>query len=257
MGNVRRWFAWVQRPQLFVGFVVACLCIGALGAIFRHVYATPIIPSSPQVRGAQTDEPSPDCQKVPCLALTFDDGPEPAVTPRVLDILASERINATFFVVGKRVPGNEYLLKRMHAEGHEIGNHSWGHPNLTKMTPAGVDAELEATQRVVAAAGVPAPRILRPPYGAVNDIVKSHAQMSIVKWDIDPEDWRSRDPALISSGILAQAKPGGIILLHDIYPETADALTSTIQQLKGSYQFVTASQLMNLSPGDQGQYFGR
>ncbi|HEU4914595.1 MAG TPA: polysaccharide deacetylase family protein [Candidatus Saccharimonadales bacterium] len=256
MGNVRHRFAWMTRPQLFVGFLVICLCVGALGSVFRAVYASPITTGlSPQVRGAQV-ELELNCHRLPCLALTFDDGPESGVTPRILDILANEHVTATFFVVGKRVPGNEGILRRMHAEGHEIGNHSWSHPNLTKMLPAEVDAELAATQRAVIAAGVPAPRILRPPYGAVNDIVKSHAKMSIVRWDIDPEDWKVRDPALINAGIMAQAKPGGIILLHDIYSETADALTPAIEQLKSRYQFVTVSQLMNLSAGDQGQYFG-
>jgi peptidoglycan/xylan/chitin deacetylase (PgdA/CDA1 family) len=258
MGNVRRRFAWLLRPQLFVGFIVACLCIGALGNVYRSVHASPIVPTpKTDVKGAHTNLPSVDCQKVPCIALTFDDGPDPQVTPRVLDTLAAEHIKATFFVVGRNVAGKEDILRRMHREGHEIGNHSWDHADFTKLSPAQVDAELASTQSAISAAGVPAPRLFRPPYGAVNDMVKNHANMTIVRWDIDPEDWLSRDPVKINESLLAHARPGGIILMHDIYPSTADALTPAIDQLKTHYQFVTASQLMSLSAGDQGQFFGR
>lgn len=258
MGNVRRRFAWILRPQLFVGFIVACLCVGALGNVYRSVHASPITPSfKTEVKGANTTIPSVDCQKVPCLALTFDDGPDPQVTPRVLDILAAERIKATFFVVGRNVAGKEDILRRMHREGHEIGNHSWDHADFTKLSPAQVDAELAATQGAISGAGVPAPRLFRPPYGAVNDVVKNHANMTIVRWDIDPEDWLNRDPVKIDESLMAHARPGSIILMHDIYLTTADALIPAIDQLKTQYQFVTVSQLMNLSAGDQGQFFGR
>lgn len=258
MGNVQRWFAWVLRPQLFVGFIAACLCVGALGNVYRPVHASPVTPSTKAaVKGAQTNIPSVDCQRVPCIALTFDDGPDRQVTPRVLDILTAERVKATFFVVGRNVPGKEDILKRMYREGHEIGNHSWDHADFTKLSPAQIDAELAATQGSISAAGVPAPRLFRPPYGAVNDVVKNHANMTIVRWDIDPEDWLTRDPAKIDESLLAHAHPGGIILMHDIYPTSADALIPVIDQLKTRFQFVTASQLMNLSAGDQGQFFGR
>jgi peptidoglycan/xylan/chitin deacetylase (PgdA/CDA1 family) len=145
----------------------------------------------------------------------------------------------------------------MHAEGHEIGNHSWSHADFTKLTPAEVDSQLRMTQAAIAKAGVPTPQVFRPPYGAVNDMVKGHARMTIVRWDIDPADWEVMDAAKIHESILGQAKPGGIVLMHDIYPTTADALDSSILDLKArGYQFVTVSQLMNLDPGDQGQYFG-
>ena len=260
MGEVRRYFRWLKHPQLFIGFVAACLCLGAISNIVRVATAVPADVVFPRrVKGAQISHlpPEPNCAVVACLALSFDDGPEPTVTPRVLDILDREHVHATFFVVGRRVAGNESILRRMHQEGHEIGNHSWDHADFTKLSPAQMDEELRQTQLAISNAGVPAPRLFRPPYGAVNDAVKAHSHMAIVRWDIDPADWESLDSGKILESVLAQAKPGGIILMHDIYGTTADALDPAIQQLEArGYQFVTVSQLMNLSPGDQGQYFG-
>lgn len=260
MTRVKIRLGWILRPQLFVGFLAVCLCVSALGNISRATRDTVAssLMSRPVVKGAAITAPAPDCAKVPCIALSFDDGPNAAVTPRVLDILASEHVKATFFLVGRRVPGNEGLLHRMYTEGHEIGNHSWDHADFTKLTPAQMDQEIAATQQAIVAAGVPAPHLFRPPYGAVNDAVRSHTNnMAIVRWDIDPADWEVLDAAKITQSVLEHAKPGGIILMHDIYPTTADALTPAIDQLKLTYQFVTVSQLMQLSPGDQGQFFGR
>lgn len=251
---------WILRPQLFVGFLVICLCVGAANTMYRASYGNgrSSLASHPAVNGTSTSLPVPDCAATPCIALSFDDGPNAEVTPRVLDILAAENVKATFFIVGKRVSGNEPLLRRIYAEGHEIGNHSWDHADFTKLVPDQMDDELLSTQQAIVNAGVPVPHLFRPPYGAVNDAVRSHVNnMAIVRWDIDPADWEVLDAAKINESIVAQARPGGIILMHDIYRTTADALAPAIAQLKAHYQFVTVSQLMQLSPGDQGQFFGR
>lgn len=259
MGEVRRHFRWLANPQLFVGFAVACLCLGAINNIVRAASNSGIDNVHPKhVKGVHIQQNAlPNCAVVACIALSFDDGPDQQVTPRVLDILNQEHVNATFFIVGQRVAGQEAILRRAYAEGNEIGNHSWNHPDLTKLSPAEVDNQIRMTQTAITNAGVPAPRLFRPPYGAVNEVVKSHARMAIIRWDIDPADWEALDAVKIQEGVLAQAKPGGIILMHDIYPTSADALRPAIDTLKArGYQFVTVSQLMHLAPGDQGQYFG-
>jgi peptidoglycan/xylan/chitin deacetylase (PgdA/CDA1 family) len=191
------------------------------------------------------------------MALTFDDGPDPKVTPRILDILASHQIKATFFVVGKRVGGQEALLRRIHTEGHEIGNHSWSHPSFTKLSTADMEQQLRATQQAIVRAGVPAPTLFRPPYGAVDTAVLGHARMTIVRWDIDPADWEVKDAQRIKDHLIAHAHAGGIALLHDVHPSTADALELVLPELTPRYHFVTASHLLNVTPGDQGMYFGR
>ncbi|MEK7153627.1 MAG: polysaccharide deacetylase family protein, partial [Patescibacteria group bacterium] len=228
-------------------------------SVFRSVSALSRMPyhsNEPAVKGATAPQ-SPDCAVLPCMALTFDDGPHEMITPRVLDILAQQDVKATFFIVGSRVAGREQLVKRAYRDGHEVGNHSWSHPDLRTLSPADVELQLRLSQAAIAGAGVPAPRVFRPPYGAVDHMVQGHVNMTIVRWNIDPEDWKVKDAAEIQRKMLLYARPGGIILMHDTDPATADALGPALQALKTQYQFVTVSQLLRLSPGDQGQYFGR
>lgn len=256
----RGYLRWIWKPQALIGFVVLCLFVGALSGAARS--AAVIRPDRlfrpPHVHGASVERLSrPDCNVKPCLALTFDDGPNEVITPQILDTLGSREVKATFFVVGQEVAGREAILQREYREGHEIGNHSWNHPDLTGLTPGDAEAQIRATQLAIASAGVPMPRLLRPPYGAIDDMVAGHTRLTIVRWNIDPEDWKSKDPAKIHQKIVQDAKPGGIILLHDLEQATATALGPAIDSLKPYYQFVTVSQLLDLSPGDPGQYFGR
>jgi peptidoglycan-N-acetylglucosamine deacetylase len=251
-----RIFAWICRPQALVGLVALCLCVAAFGWVLRPTGGA-LTSHSPSPPLQQSIQPAPDCAVRPCIALTFDDGPNPQVTPHILDILARHQVKASFFLVGMRIAGQEHIVQRTYREGHEIGNHSWSHPNLSKLTAEEAAQQIQVTQRSIAMAGVPAPKILRAPYGAVNVAVVAHSNLSIVGWNVDPEDWRSQDPVKINEQLMAQVRPGAIILLHDIYPATMAALEPALVALRSQYQFVTVSQLLNLSPGDQGQYFGR
>lgn len=259
MKRVRAHFGWLKNPQLLIVAVSVCLFAGALGNIIR---TTPLEPVgsyphgfSPRVKGAATTVLS-RCSVTPCIALTFDDGPNASTTSQILDILDAEHVHATFFLVGQRVKGNEALVRRMYRSGNEIGNHSWNHPDFTKLNQAQVTDQIQRTQGAIIAAGVPAPHLLRPPYGAVNPAILDQLHMTVVNWNVDSDDWHLTDPAKIDANVLNAAQPGRIILMHDIYPTTVTALRPAIDALKTKYQFVTVSQLMNLSPGDQGQYFG-
>jgi peptidoglycan/xylan/chitin deacetylase (PgdA/CDA1 family) len=199
----------------------------------------------------------PDCSVLPCIALTFDDGPDRRITPQVLDMLAREGIKATFFLVGREVPGKEDLVRRIYAEGHEIGNHTYNHPRLTQLSGEAIEAEVAATQAAIARAGVPLPEIMRPPYGDVSPLVRAHVQLPMIRWDVDTEDWKTRDAVLIYQHLLQYAHPGAVMLLHDTHQSTVDALGPALQALRAQYQFVTVSQLLGVSAGDQGQYFSR
>jgi peptidoglycan-N-acetylglucosamine deacetylase len=253
-----RIFNWMCRPQAVVGFVVICLCVSACSSMLRpHGGTSQSHFGSARPPAPAFIAPHVDCAAKPCIALTFDDGPNPAVTPHILDILAQQQVKATFFVVGMRVAGNEHMLQREYREGHEIGNHSWSHPDLSKLTTEEAEQQIQATQQAIAMAGVPAPRILRPPYGAVDTAVLAHSNLSIVRWNVDPEDWKNQDPPKIFEQVMTHVRPGAVILLHDIYPSTVAVLEPLLIALKPHYQFLTASQLLNLSPGDQGQFFGR
>jgi peptidoglycan/xylan/chitin deacetylase (PgdA/CDA1 family) len=250
---------WMRQPQLLATFVVVCLCIGALGSLAKSMAAPPSIApkrQSPSVKGIHT-QAIPNCAVAACIALSFDDGPNDAVTPRILDILERQQVKATFFLVGQHVAGREPTVRRMYSDGHEIGNHSWSHADFSKLSPAEVDSQIRLAQAAIAGAGVPAPRLFRPPYGSVDQVVMSHVGMTVVRWNIDPEDWKVRNAAAIHQKVMADARPGGIILMHDTDPATADALEPILIDLKQHYRLITVSQLMRLSPGDQGQYFGR
>jgi peptidoglycan/xylan/chitin deacetylase (PgdA/CDA1 family) len=264
-------FRWLGRPQLFVGFMIICLCMGGAGTSI-HGGHPPLAAAAKGQTAAAASEPLPDTSPPPkplpppapvdcaleaCLALTFDDGPDPIKTPQILDILARNQVHATFFLVGREVPGHEDLVLRAHEEGHEIGNHSWNHQNFTQLSPTAMQGQIASTQAAIIAAGVPAPSLFRPPYGAVDASVKSHVGMPLIRWDIDTEDWRTHNAQQVTAHLINDAHPGGIVLMHDKYDATTQALEPALQVLKQHYHFVTISQLLDLSPGDQGQYFGR
>jgi peptidoglycan-N-acetylglucosamine deacetylase len=198
-----------------------------------------------------------NCAQVACLALTFDDGPNPDATPLVLSALEQAQVPATFFVVGSRAATLPGLLQQMHRDGDEIGDHSWSHPDMTTLSPDQVAAQISMTQAAVVAAGVPAPTLFRPPYGAINDVMKSQIQLPFILWNDDPVDWQTLNPAKVVAATEAQAQPGAIVELHDIYQTTGQAMPQLISDLKQHYQLVTVSQLLDLEPGQTGEYFSR
>jgi peptidoglycan/xylan/chitin deacetylase (PgdA/CDA1 family) len=160
-------------------------------------------------------------------------------------------------VVGTRAAAMPQILQRAYQGGHEIGNHSWSHPDLTTLPRDQVQAQVMQTQAAVVAAGIPAPRLFRPPYGAMNAMVKSQIHLTLAMWNVDPEDWGAKDPSKLAERVIAGAKPGGVVDLHDIDSATVAALPAILQNLKSRFQLVTMSQLFNLAPGQRGEFFGR
>ncbi len=198
-----------------------------------------------------------DCAEAACMALTFDDGPDPRYTPKVLDILAQHKTHATFFLVGTRAAAHPDIVRRIHQEGHEIGNHSWDHANLTRLSAGEIRDQVSRTQAAIIAAGVPAPRWFRPPYGAVNAQVRAHVPLALALWNVDPEDWGKKNHHLIKDHINAHAGRGRIVDLHDMHGPTVEALPIIIQDLSGQYKLVTMSQLFGDQTGHRGEFYGR
>jgi peptidoglycan/xylan/chitin deacetylase (PgdA/CDA1 family) len=179
------------------------------------------------------------------LALTFDDGPG-ADTPRLLDALKKYRAHATFFVIGNRVGRFGTAIQREVAEGNEIGNHSWNHSDLTRLDGAAIEHQIQDTQTAIRqVTGGYAPRLVRPPYGAINSGVSTHlGGLTPTLWTVDTLDWRDRDTGVIFSRVMASAQNKSIILLHDIHPKSVDAAILAIRQLRAQgWQLVTVSQL--------------
>lgn len=185
----------------------------------------------------------------PYIALTFDDGPSKATTPRLLDILAKRNIKVTFFVLGENAKENPEILKRELAEGHEIANHSWNHPDLSKKSDDVVHGQIQQTQDTVFEITGIKPKLLRPPYGALSERQKKWVNeqfgLKIILWEVDPNDWRKPGAPVIAHRILEGTRPGSIILSHDIHAQTVDAMAETLDGLlaKG-FKFVTVSELI-------------
>ncbi len=183
------------------------------------------------------------------VAMTFDDGPHPQNTTRLLDILRARNIKATFYVIGRSVDLYPQVVRRTVAEGHEIGNHSHTHRLLSKLGDSELRQEMSRCRdAVVRAAGVQ-PRTMRPPYGGLlqrqREIVHSEFGYPVIMWSVDPLDWKNRNSGLITSRILAGASSGGIVLAHDLHATTVDAMPVTLDGLlRRGFKFVTVSQLL-------------
>ena len=184
----------------------------------------------------------PEGQKL--IALTFDDGPRRSTTTRLLDGLAERGVKATFCLSGAQIENNEDVVRRMDEEGHQIGIHTFDHVKLTGLSRADFDAQVERTRAALKGVLGHNDFLLRPPYGMLDDGVRAMAGCPILLWSIDPEDWRDRDGARVAAEVTAQARDGGIILMHDIFPESVDAALEIVDALHAQgYLFCTVEEL--------------
>lgn len=190
---------------------------------------------------------------MPYIAMTYDDGPHPQNTPRLLDMLRERNIKATFYVIGRSVNMYPHIVRRIVAEGHEIGNHTWTHRKLTALSNSQVRWEMNKTRdAIVAACGVQ-PRTMRPPYGALRQnqrawIYKEYGYPTVL-WNVDPEDWRRPGVSVVTSRIVSRTRNGSIVLAHDLHKPTVDAMPGTLDGLlRRGFKFVTVSQLLSLNP---------
>jgi peptidoglycan/xylan/chitin deacetylase (PgdA/CDA1 family) len=166
--------------------------------------------------------------------LTFDDGPG-YHTEQILDILKRYNVHATFYVVGRNVPGNISTMRRIHQEGHAIGNHSYNHADLSRLTKAQVLQELSTTQLAIQQACGVTPTAFRPPYGAVNSTVREVAAslgLSVDLWNVDPDDWLQPGTNEIVRQVLGHDRAGSVVLLHILHTQTVDALPAIIEGIR-------------------------
>lgn len=177
------------------------------------------------------------------IAITFDDGPN-YNTNKILNILEKYDAKATFFVLGSRIHGNEYILKRMVSNGNEIGNHTYSHLLLTKYKENKIREEIETTSDLIFDVTKKKPRLLRPSYGSFNKTIKKLAGSPIIIWDIDTLDWKYHNSNKIKDKILKYVSDGDIILMHDTYVATLNAVEMVIPELKKQgYKIVSVSEL--------------
>ncbi|WP_159770463.1 polysaccharide deacetylase family protein [Streptomyces sp. HM190] len=184
-----------------------------------------------------------DCRKVRCVALTFDDGPV-TDTRRLLRTLKERDVRATFYVVGKNAQRYPATVRDASLAGHQIGNHSWDHADLTKLGAAKVASQFSRADAAIKQATGKKPTTVRAPYGAHDATVRAAAGRPLVHWSVDTLDWKYRDTARLIRTVGAQTRPGDIVLLHDIHRTTVDAVPGIITALTArGFHFVTVDQL--------------
>ena len=188
------------------------------------------------------------------LALTFDDGPSGRFTRRLLDGLKDRDVKATFLLCGYRVVDYPKEAARIAAEGHEIGLHGYSHSPMNTMTESQVATEIRKTAALLPGGVV----FLRPPGGKFNDATLTAAKqagLAILSWSLDPKDWACDDASTITARVVAKAKDGDVILLHDMSDSSVTAALRVIDQLEArGFRFVTVSKLaeikgVTLEPG--------
>ena len=191
------------------------------------------------------------------VALTFDDGPRPPFTDAILDVLRDQGIVATFFLVGQNAQRHPELARRIVREGHAVGNHGWAHRALDELSNAAAHDEIARGARAIRQATGVQPRILRPPFGALDrrirgreGIAADHGQ-TLVMWSVETRDWATRSPLEVAVGTLRQVQPGAVVLLHDGGGNREHVVTATRWMVghlaRQGYRFVTVPQLLELA----------
>ena len=195
----------------------------------------------------------PDCKKLKCIALTYDDGPFPYTT-RLANIMREEKVKATFFMLGENVKQYPQAVKDLKAAGSELANHSWSHPNLPGLSNSGMRSQLARTNDAIKeVAGVDV-TLMRPPYGANNkrlDVVSLELGLAEIYWDVDTLDWKYKDTDRLVDYVLSNAGRDQVVLMHDIHESTVDGSQAIFRGLKKrGFTMVTVSELYpTLRPG--------
>jgi peptidoglycan/xylan/chitin deacetylase (PgdA/CDA1 family) len=189
------------------------------------------------------------------ISLTYDDGPSPGVTDKVLEELRRRKLKATFFMIGNKAEAYPSLAREVADAGHEIANHTYTHPALNRLSADRVDYELQKAQEVIANATGKQADWFRPPYGAFRPAdqgaIPRAKSLGVAMWSVDPRDWAKPGTSSIIQRVTTAAHPGSIILLHDLHSQTAEATGELLDRLlERNYAFATLSQLLGSPYGD-------
>lgn len=221
------------------------------GTYCVHIYAfdeagepTILGMDSVTLTGSRPDFSSGIDPSRPMVALTYDDGPYSPVTLRILDALEAVNGRATFFVVGNRVAGCASVIRRANVMGCQIGNHTWDHTLLTGLPAAEITGEVERCSDAVAEV-IGRPTVLvRPVGGMVDTAVRDAIDTPMILWSVDTKDWETQDAAKTCDAVIGHVQDGDIILMHDLYPATAEASERIIPELvRQGFQLVTVEEL--------------
>ncbi|MCI6534144.1 polysaccharide deacetylase family protein [Bariatricus sp. SGI.161] len=184
-------------------------------------------------------------EEPPKIAITFDDGPSSQCTGRLLDGLKERNVKATFFLIGENAKENPELVKRLDEEGHLIGNHTYHHVEITKVSDEEAKKEILDTNEVITSITGKSVEYMRPPFGLWQRNLEMEIEVLPVMWTIDPLDWTTENVDEIVNKVVTEAEENDIILLHDCYDSSVDAALRIIDILqKKGFEFVTVDQLI-------------
>lgn len=213
--------------------------------------AAPRLAASPKAAPRAAAKPARrkvDCKKLKCIALTYDDGPSPKNTAKLIKILKKHKARATFFQLGQLARRYPKLVRKVHLAGSEVANHSWDHDSLNRKSVKGAYKDLKRASAALERGCRCRVRLMRPPYGATDrgvDKAARKAGLAEILWDVDTLDWSSRNPSKIKRKVLRGAKRNRIVLMHDIHRTTIAAQADIIKALKKrGYTLVTVSELL-------------
>jgi peptidoglycan/xylan/chitin deacetylase (PgdA/CDA1 family) len=232
------------------GMVASTGMATAAHAIFKRV-ASALPEEHPAPAATPAEAPVPFLHRGPynttAVGLTFDDGPVPGVTERILDTLRAHRLTATFFLIGEKVAAAPELARRVLTEGHELGHHTYTHRKLTELSDAEVEAELDRTAAIFREVLGRNAGWFRPPFGALRQDQARRVRdrrMSVAMWSVDSEDWRGGAAQEATERIVTHIEPGAIVLCHEV-PVTAQSLDTTLTRLREttSWRYGTLARL--------------
>lgn len=190
---------------------------------------------------SNTDSVSNDTSKK--IALTFDDGPHPKYTLKLLDGLKERNVKVTFFIIGENAKNNPDVIKRIYEDGHTIGNHTFSHVQLTCISEDRAIKEITDTNNLIKELTGTEPKYIRPPYGLYSDALKRETNLTPVLWNVDPRDWSVLNTKSVVNHVVKRAKDRDVILLHDIFDTSVDAALQIIDELKKQgFEFVTVDE---------------
>ena len=229
------------------GVLMACytclLVIGGLLTWLKYDYNAVKMEDVREACGYVSASATP--VEAPKIALTFDDGQSTAWTPTLLDGLKERGVKATFFLIGENADKNPEIVKRMAEEGHLIGNHTYHHVELTKVSENEARLELADTSAVIVRITGKEPEYMRPPFGAWQRKLEQEIQMLPVLWTIDPLDWTTENQDEIVNKVVTEAEENDIILLHDCYKSSIEAGLRIVDILQEEgFVFVTVDELL-------------
>ena len=229
------------------GVLMACyaclLVIGGLLTWLKYDYNAVKMEDVREACGYVSASATP--VEAPKIALTFDDGPSAAWTPALLDGLKERGVKATFFLIGENADKNPEIVKRIAEEGHLIGNHTYHHVELTKVSENEARLELADTSAVIVRITGKEPEYMRPPFGAWQRKLEQEIQMLPVLWTIDPLDWTTENQDEIVNKVVTEAEENDIILLHDCYKSSIEAGLRIVDILQEEgFMFVTVDELL-------------